>query len=351
MKFKSAFPISPEGMHRTRGSTALQTTKTLLLSSAYGITIGLGSFISAEERFREPFMPAPNYVGDWGQLDDRFQKWDIARFQFKGDCADGGSEDFEFEASDGTAFDIIIANPAWWTIEDQKRRRQPAFLWFDGKVYRIEEGSEVEAKLREKLSRAAETLEGDGSRHPKYLRRLIDMINAPISRHYDGWPYDRLDVEHTSGDWNAVSGQLEKWKIVKFDEWATTSDGSFVFWFSISKESKFGILLTTLGSNLNPEVHEATNTNADPFNTPDPDPYFPRSVFLLFDKTLYLVERCDRPESRLLEMLELASKSLKGTGSGDPKYLSRLRDAIQGRETDLAWFPMTDAEYYGEKRD
>ena len=56
-------------------------------------------------------------------------------------------------------------------------------------------------------------------------------------------PFDRLDLEGATGDWDKIRESFHKWEIAKFNEWDTLGDASIIFQFTTSDGSEIGILV------------------------------------------------------------------------------------------------------------
>ncbi len=300
--------------------------------------------LEAEQKYPDPWLPRPHQVGDWNTISERFMKWEITEFEYKGGIADGGSKGFWFKTSDGAEFYVLVVASSWWTKEDWKKKQQPIYLSFDNKDYRVSKGGETQTRLLAMLKRAAKNLKGDGDSHPRYIERLGEIVKSRAYRYQD-WPYDRLDLEGESGNWKTISERFKKWDIVEFNQWYRLTDYSIIFRFKTSDGSKIGVLLTSSSSDLNPKDRKVELTGAyDPFDAPP----FPRTIFLLFEKQLYRIEKGGETETRLLTMLKRAATNLESDGDKNPKYIERLREIVKSRTNNYANFPMTKAEVEGK---
>ncbi|MCB1229042.1 MAG: hypothetical protein KDN19_02185 [Verrucomicrobiae bacterium] len=325
--------------------------KPALLASTFwfGCSVGIG--VWAEQEYPEPGWPGPEMVGDWDTFNEQFKKWEIAEFEYGGGVADGGSLIFEFKATDGSEFEVLVACSSWWTKEDWKKKQQPIFLLFETKAYRISKGSESEERLLLMLNEAASELEGVGRKRTIYIERLheivksralhgphwpmgdLDLNGAPgswnertFTLHQNAWPFDRLDLEGASGDWSKLLEQFKKWRIEDFILWDTLGDVSTVFKFATSDRSEIGILVPT----IRPYYPPKPNTD-DPFDRSDPV-FFPQAIYLHFNRQLYPIEEGSEAEEILLAMLDRAAKKLTGEGALHPGYIECLREIVKSRK-------------------
>ncbi|MCB1079746.1 MAG: hypothetical protein KDM64_18155, partial [Verrucomicrobiae bacterium] len=291
--------------------------KPSLLASVFWFWFGLGITVWAEQEYPKPGWPRPEMVGDWDTVSERFKKWEIAEFEYGGGVADGGSLIFEFKATDGSEFGVLVACSEWWTEEDWKKKQQPIFLLFEHKVYRVSKGGETERTLLQKLRQAASDLKGIGRRRPIYIGRLYDLVESRNLPEYDWpfgdleldgksgswntrvrnlrnniWPFDRLDLEGATGDWNKILKSFKKWEIAKFSQWDTLGDSSTIFQFTTSDGSEFGILVPTI-----PPYYP--NTTGDPFEKSEPV-ISPQVIFVHFNRRLYRIEKSGETEAILL---------------------------------------------------
>ncbi|MEM7600213.1 MAG: hypothetical protein AAF357_02220, partial [Verrucomicrobiota bacterium] len=246
---------------------------------------------------------------------------------------------------DGTEFDLLVVTFTWWTKSDWERNNQPIYLWIDEKAYRVKPGEKNEERLIAILNRAARDLRGDGYRHPKYLIRLLDVIESRDNRLHSGWPLDRLEYQSDSGDWAVIKDRYNLWNISSFDGWAMTTEFSLIFRLRVADGTAFGVLLPRWTSDLNWPEGSKIPDNADPFLHREP-PY--QAVFIHYESTLFRIKRGADTEKRLLAMLKLAAEDLEQKDGASPEYLERLREVVKTREIEYGHFPMTEEEYEGE---
>lgn len=321
--------------------------KPALLAYAFWFGCSLGIPVWAEQKYPDPWLPRPEMVGDWGTLRERFKKWEIAEFEYGGGVADGGSLIFDFKATDGSEFEVLVACSAWWTREDWNKKQQPIFLLFEKKAYRVSKGSESEKALLLKLRQAASDLKGMGRKRPIYIGRLHDLVESrDLRNHYwpfgdlelDGesgsWntrvntlqnnnrPFDRLDLEGATGDWNEILESFKKWEIAKFIQWDTLGDHSTIFQFTTSDDSEFGILV--------PTIRPHYPRTDDLFEETEPI-VFSQVIFLYFKMQLYRIEKEGESEAKLLAMLDRAANELKGEGALNPRFIKYLRGVVNSR--------------------
>ena len=178
--------------------TLAEKMKPALLASTFwfGCSVGIG--VWAEQEYPEPGWPGPEMVGDWDTFNEQFKKWEIAEFEYGGGVADGGSLIFEFKATDGSEFEVLVACSSWWTKEDWKKKQQPIFLLFETKAYRISKGSESEERLLLMLNEAASELEGVGRKRTIYIERLHEIVKSR-ALHGPHWPMGDLDLNGAPG--------------------------------------------------------------------------------------------------------------------------------------------------------
>jgi hypothetical protein len=133
-------------------------------------------FANAEDDLKLP----PNELRvDWSELKElKFNEWTIKSFDGWDIPADGGSKVFFFQAISGERFDIMAANPGYWTAEDKKVGRQVFFIIRNNRFYRIVPDSDEERNVIEKLEAAKATLSGQGKKDPKLLAGLIEKLKT-----------------------------------------------------------------------------------------------------------------------------------------------------------------------------
>ncbi len=124
-------------------------------------------------------LPPENARAEWKELEKlRFHDWGIKAFKGWDVPFDGGSKVFFFESSGGKRFDVMAANPAYWTDEDMRNRKQVFFVIHDKKFYRLEAGSDQEAKLIAMIEMARPKITGKGNNDPKLLDSLVKRIRS-----------------------------------------------------------------------------------------------------------------------------------------------------------------------------
>ncbi len=72
----------------------------------------------------------------------------------------------------------MVANPAYWTAQDKKERRQVFIVTHKNRFYRIEPKSDEEKNMIEKLSDAGGRLTGEGKKNPKLLTSLAELLKS-----------------------------------------------------------------------------------------------------------------------------------------------------------------------------
>lgn len=108
---------------------------------------------------------------DWNI--DNFLGWDVP--------FDGGSKVFFFKLGSGERFELMVANPAYWTAEDKLLERQVFFIIHKNRFYRLEQDSEEEKNLIAKLTKAAGRLGGENRTNPTLLISLSERLRSRTS--------------------------------------------------------------------------------------------------------------------------------------------------------------------------
>ena len=148
----------------------MQTFARLLLVISSTITL-----VQADDQL----LPPKEIRGEWRVLEElKFSDWSIKRFLGWDVPFDGGSKVFSLESDGGERFDLMVANPAYWTAHDKKERRQVFFVIHKSRFYRIDPKSKEEKVMIEKLRQAAERLSGEGKMNPKLLTSLAERLES-----------------------------------------------------------------------------------------------------------------------------------------------------------------------------
>jgi hypothetical protein len=130
-------------------------------------------------RAADELLPSKDLRGEWKELQEqKFSDWTIKNFLGWDIAGDGGSKGFFFESDKGERFDLVVANPAYWTAQNKQEGRQVFFVIHKNRFYRIEPKSEEERNMIEKLTNAAEKLNGDGKKDPKLLTSLAKRLES-----------------------------------------------------------------------------------------------------------------------------------------------------------------------------
>lgn len=135
-------------------------------------------------------LPPPGLLAKWSDLDSLgFSNWRIKSFKGWDIAGDGGSKGFFFETSGGEQFDILAANPAYWTEDEKKLRKQVFFLIYKTRFYRVTPDSKEERILIDMLTEARPNLASSGMNDPKVVDTLITRVRdrKPLFR-TDGEP-------------------------------------------------------------------------------------------------------------------------------------------------------------------
>lgn len=145
----------------------------------------------------EPNMPPADLKlkEPWATIEKKgFNDWKIRQFVYWSSAADGGSIGFRFITDQGVEFDVLVANPAYWTDAERERKHQVIYLIESGRFYLLVSGSEQEKHLFRILTEAATSLKGEDRASPKYINALIDKIRdrKPAD---DYWPMTKKEVD------------------------------------------------------------------------------------------------------------------------------------------------------------
>jgi hypothetical protein len=124
-------------------------------------------------------LPSKGLRAEWSELQElKFSDWSIKNFLGWDVPFDGGSKVFFFEADGGERFDLMVANPAYWTAQDKKERRQVFIVIHKNRFYRVEPKSDEEKNMIGKLTKAAGQLSGEGKKDPKLLTSLAERLES-----------------------------------------------------------------------------------------------------------------------------------------------------------------------------
>jgi hypothetical protein len=140
----------------------------LVISSTFTVVHGEGEM-----------LPPKDLRADWTELQElKFSDWSINNFLGWDVPFDGGSKVFFFESDGGERFDLMVANPSYWTAQDKRERRQVFIVIHKNRFYRIEPKSDEEKNMIEKLTEAAGKLLGEGKKDPKLLTSLAERLKS-----------------------------------------------------------------------------------------------------------------------------------------------------------------------------
>lgn len=124
-------------------------------------------------------LPPKDLRAEWTELEElKFSEWGIKSFLGWDVPFDGGSKVFFFESDGGERFDLVVANPGYWTVQDKKERRQVFLVIHKNRFYRIEPKSDEEKNMIGKLTEAAGKLAGEGKKDPKLLTSLAERLES-----------------------------------------------------------------------------------------------------------------------------------------------------------------------------
>lgn len=161
----------------------------------------IASFIFAATLLADkPNLPPPNMKlkEPWATIEKKgFNDWKIRQFVNWSGVADGGSIAFEFMTNQGVEFDVLVANPAYWTDAEKKAKHQVIYLIESGRFYLLVPDSEQEKRLLRILKEAATSLKGEDRVSPKYINALIEQIKDRKPREYY-WPMTKKEVDEAN---------------------------------------------------------------------------------------------------------------------------------------------------------
>jgi hypothetical protein len=136
----------------------------------------------------DKMLPPKALRAEWAELQQqKFSDWKIKSFLGWDIPFDGGSKVFFFESDNGERFELMLANPSYWTALDKKEQRQVFLVVHNNRFYRIEPKSDEERNMIEKVTDAASRLSGEGKKDPKMLANFAKRLGSrePIFNHKD----------------------------------------------------------------------------------------------------------------------------------------------------------------------
>lgn len=126
-------------------------------------------------------LPPQSVRASWDELDKvNFASWVIKSISYGGKCGDGGSKVFSLNTTSGKTFDLLATNPAYWSEEDIKLRRQVFYLIYDKKFYRVGIKTKGESDLLAMLEAARKKLADKPTAELTLYRGLIARIRNRI---------------------------------------------------------------------------------------------------------------------------------------------------------------------------
>ncbi len=150
-----------------------------LFRTALALGILIGGFRDSSFADDDRLLPPKKLRGTWLELEALdFKDWKIKSFQGWGEPFDGGSKVFFFETETGTTFEVMAANPAYWTLRDRQIGKQVFLVLFKKRYYRIEPESIGEEALLSMLKVVQPSLTGKDSKDPKLVESLIASIRS-----------------------------------------------------------------------------------------------------------------------------------------------------------------------------
>lgn len=139
------------------------------------IVIGLTGWLRSDD---SKVLPPVDMRADWAELEKlQFTGWKIKEFHGWAVPFDGGSKVSFFETDTGERFDVMAANPAYWTAEDKKALKQVFYLIHKNQFYRIEPESEQEKLLVKMITDARPELKGTERKDPALLDGLVARLS------------------------------------------------------------------------------------------------------------------------------------------------------------------------------
>ncbi|MES2474315.1 MAG: hypothetical protein V4640_00950 [Verrucomicrobiota bacterium] len=130
-------------------------------------------------RADDEMLPPKDLRAEWTELQElKFSNWGIKSFLGWDVPFDGGSKVFFFESEGGERFDLVVANPGYWTAQDKKESCQVFLVRHKNRFYRIEPKSDEEKNMIEKLTDAARKLSGEGKKDSKLLTSLAERLES-----------------------------------------------------------------------------------------------------------------------------------------------------------------------------
>lgn len=134
----------------------------------------------------------------WTTIEKKgFNDWKIWQFVNWGGVADGGSIAFEFLTEQGIKFEVLVANPKYWTDADKEAKHQVIYLIESGRFYLLPPESKQEKQLLGILTHAMDTQKSKDRVDPKYIRALIDKIKDRKPPEYY-WPMTKEEVDEAN---------------------------------------------------------------------------------------------------------------------------------------------------------
>ena len=129
--------------------------------------------------FGDESLPPEDLRAEWKELKEiRLSSLEIIGFHGWDIPFDGGSKVFFLEAKDAR-FEIVVANPNYWTAKDKKEKRQVFYLRAGkNKFYLIEPQSDEEKIVCDALLKASKTLTGKERQNPMLLMKLCELLKS-----------------------------------------------------------------------------------------------------------------------------------------------------------------------------
>lgn len=148
------------------------------MKTIVALLLGISSTLAMAQADDGMLPPLEQRAG-WKELHGlKFSDWSIKDFLGWDVPFDGGSKVFFFESDAGERFDLVVANPAYWTADDKKARRQVFLVLHQNRFYRIEPKSPEETDVIGKLTDAAKRLSGKEKTDPTLLTSLAERLES-----------------------------------------------------------------------------------------------------------------------------------------------------------------------------
>ncbi|ADE53318.1 hypothetical protein [Coraliomargarita akajimensis] len=129
--------------------------------------------------FADDRLPPEKLRAEWSELKEiQLSELEITGFHGWDMPFDGGSKVFFLEAN-SDRFEIVVANPNYWTEEDKAENRQVFYLRAGkNRFYLIEPKSAEESIICDALLQASKILKGKERKNPTLLVKLSELLKS-----------------------------------------------------------------------------------------------------------------------------------------------------------------------------